>query len=72
MVIKAYNHELNVRSLRDTIAECSCKKWNYSAPSTDDKTDDLLRSHVILHFAKHLEDVSYGLARSAETVSAVV
>jgi hypothetical protein len=49
-------HILIVKSLRDTIANCSCGRWNYSAPTSADDTDAELCNRVTEQFRLHAGD----------------
>jgi hypothetical protein len=47
-------HKLNIMSLRDPIANCSCGRWNYAATSTSHDTDEGLRKEMKHQHTLHL------------------
>ncbi len=46
-------HDLRIKSLRDTMAECSCGGWQYVSIPSNKETDTEIRRNVEQEFRKH-------------------
>jgi len=46
-------YDLQVRSLRDADAVCTCGRWTYTAPTFDLDTDEQIREHIREAYLEH-------------------
>lgn len=50
-------HKLELDSLRDPIAHCTCGRWRYLGVSTEEDATEALRARISTQFEYHLAAV---------------